>query len=615
MCGILAAISDRWAKDFGAALDTLASRGPDDRGEWHDGPVHLGHRRLSVIDLTAAGHQPMLTTDGRYAITFNGEIYNFPALRKELETSGITMRGHSDTEVLLYGFAHWGGPALLKRLDGIFAFAVWDKREQTLFGARDRFGIKPLYYSTHDGLIVSSTLEPFWKFTGFPRRVHYPALRDYLCAQSVFVPDSILRDVRGLEQGCYFQWSMAGGRLTHGRYFDIPPAQPSDMSFEDLVDAVDVAIDESVRRQMVADVPLGAFLSGGIDSSLMVHYMAKHSSRPVKTFSVSFPGMGEYDESKYANMVAQQYGTEHFELTAHESTVEDFRNAAASLDQPLADPAFLPTKLISELTRQHVTVAISGDGGDELFGGYGRFLLDASAYPDKPSYRIRRKLLQLGLLPGSYTRRTLRGSDRVFWNRVRLGPWPKSRKDIYPLMQPEAYAQCEADRALDRWRTLMKRYDDEMTTEAMMRADLWTYLSDNCLVKTDRASMAHALEVRVPLLGNPVVDQVLAHPHDMKMHGGNLKAILKALADRYLQREVWDRPKHGFGVPLREYFATTWKDECEALLADCEKIAPFLNAKGIRWHWHRLKRGRDDARAVYTMLHFIAWARTHPLDP
>lgn len=614
MCGILAAISDRWAKDFGAALDALASRGPDDRGEWHDGPVRLGHRRLSVIDLSQAGHQPMLTADGRYAIIFNGEIYNYQSLRTDLLNAGYPIRGQSDTEVLLYGFAHWGGPGLLEKLDGIFAFAVWDKHEQQMFAARDRFGVKPLYYSTIDGLIISSTLEPFWRWRDFPKRVHYPALRDYLCAQSVFVPDSILRDVRGLEQGCYLQWSMAKREVRIGRYFDIPPAQPSDMSFTELVDAVDAAIDESVRRQLVADVPLGAFLSGGIDSSLMVHYMARHSTKPVKTFSVSFPGMGEYDESKYAQIVAQQYGTEHHELTAHESTVEDFRNAAASLDQPLADPAYLPTKLISQLTREHVTVAISGDGGDELFGGYGRFLLDASHYPDKPKYRFRRRLIEMGLLPGSFTRRTLRGSDRVFWNRVRLGPWRKSRKDIYPLLQPEAYAQCEAQAALARWRELVKRYDSEMTTEAMMRADLWTYLSDNCLAKTDRASMAHGLEVRVPLLGNPVVDQVLSHPWTMKMPGGNLKAILKALADRYLQREVWDRPKHGFGVPLREYFATTWKGECESLLADCPKIAPFLNARGVQWHWNRLKSGRDDARAVYTLLHFIAWARTHPLE-
>ncbi len=615
MCGILATIGESYAADFDAALDALATRGPDDRGVWTAADVRLGHRRLAVIDLTDAGHQPMSTADGRYTLVFNGEIYNFPDLRDELAAAGVSFRGHSDTEVLLHALAVWGAQETLPRLDGMFAFAFWDAAEQTITAARDRFGIKPLYYSEHGGFAIASTLAPFWKFRNFPKNVSYPALRDYLCAQSVFVPDSILRAARGLEQGCWIRWSRPTRKLEHHRYFDIEGPGPTDMSFEDLVDAADAAIDESVRRQMVADVPLGAFLSGGIDSSLLVHYMAKHSGRPVKTFSVSFPGLGDYDESRYAKMAAEQFATEHHELQAHERTVEDFQHVAATFDQPLADSAFLPTIAISELAREHVTVAISGDGGDELFGGYPRYLHTQDTWPDKPKYKLRRKLLAMGLLPGSYTRRTLRGQDRVFWARVRMGPWRGSRKDYHPALKPEVHAACEPDQALHRWKHLMLRYNGTMDCDPMMRADLWTYLSDNCLVKTDRASMAHSLEVRVPLLGNPVADLILPHHAEMKMHGGQLKAVLKALAARHVDRRVWDRPKHGFSTPTRRYFTTSWRRASEQLVEECEKYVPFFDRRGIRQRWNKVKRGRGDDLALYTWLLFIEWAKTHPIEP
>jgi asparagine synthase (glutamine-hydrolysing) len=421
--------------------------------------------------------------------------------------------------------------------------------------------------------------------------------------------------VHAVEPGCWLEWSADDRTLSHHRYFDIGPAEPTDMSFDDVVDATDQALGQSVRRQLVADVPLGAFLSGGIDSSLMVHYMAQHARGPVRTFSVGFPGMADYDESPAARAVAEMYDTEHHPLRADELTFEQFRRAAAVLDQPLADPALLPTLAISALTRQHVTVAISGDGGDELFGGYARFLETEDTWPDSTWQRLQRRAAAMGLISGKLIRRTLRGQDRVRWRRVRLGPWRRSRKDIRPLLQPDAWRQCEPNHALHRWMNLTLRYRDRMDADALMRSDLWTYLSDNCLAKTDRASMAHALEVRVPMLGNDVVDRVLPLDASMKMPGGNLKAILKALAERYLDRSVWDRPKHGFSVPLRQYFATSWRQPCEALLADCAKLTPFFDERGIRRHWRKVQHGRGDARAMYTMLLMIAWAATHPIDP
>lgn len=612
MCGVLVTIGERWSNDFEAALDTLTSRGPDDRGVWADGDVRLGHRRLSIIDLSHAGHQPMSTPDGRYHITFNGEIYNFTDLRRDLEAEGVAFTGHSDTEVLLHAVARWGVNETLPRLDGMFGFAVWDATKQTLIAARDRFGIKPLYYSTVDGMIVSSTLAPFWKLRDFPRKLHYPALRDYLAAQSVFTPDAILRDVHALPQGAVLRWSRKTGEKHVESFWDIPPAQPTDLTFDEIADRCDAALAESVRRQLVSDVPVGAFLSGGIDSSLMVYYMQQCSRQPVRTFSISFPGLEKYDEARYARLAAEQMGTQHVELSASEADFDTFRKLAAELDQPLADPALLPTMALSELTRQHVTVAISGDGGDELFGGYDRFLQTEDLWPDRRRHQLCRALLNMGLLPRQLFSKGLRGRDRVLWQRVRLGPWPRSRKAIEPLLSPDAYAQCDIDRTLHRWRDLTLRYGSGMGSDALMRSDLWTYLSDNCLVKTDRASMCSSLEVRVPILGNPVVDAVLPLHADLKMAGG-LKPILKALAGRHIDPRVWDRPKHGFSVPLKRYFNTTWKSGCEQLISESRDIAPFINHAALQRQWDRTINGRGDARVTYTLLLLIEWLRTHPV--
>lgn len=648
MCGILGMIGTGFAGRgaaldpdavFAAALDTLVSRGPDDHGLYRQNAsdnghadVRLGHRRLSIIDL-AGGHQPMATPDGRHVIVFNGEIYNFPDLRQQLEAAGASFRSHSDTEVLLHGYAHWGGEDLVARLDGIFAFAVYDTRTHTLFIARDRFGIKPLFYSERPSeggrpeLVFASTLAPFWKLPGLPRRLNPYALRDFLAAQSIFAPDTILRNVHALPPASWLRYDIAQSRLTLGRYWDIPPATDQPMAFDDLVRQTDTALRESVRRQLVADVPLGAFLSGGIDSSLMVHYMRQAGADPLRTFSVAFKAGHRYDESPYAKQVAEQFGCEHTVFPAAGIDADDLTAAIAGLDQPMADPAYLPTLALSKLTRQFVTVAISGDGGDELFGGYPRFLRGADTFPTSMTARVLGRLIDLGLLPAALRRRTLSGMDRLLWERVRLGPFAGTRKDMAALLSPELADACAIDHTLALWRDQLQQTREPGNTDSLMRADLWTYLADNCLVKTDRASMAHRLEVRVPLLGNPIVDLVLPQPASVKLHGRNrdnrrnqeaeqpvLKAVLVELAHRHLPREVWDRPKHGFSVPLKDYFAGPWRTRGDDWVARAPALAPFLNAQAIAHRWSQAKQGRGDMRVMYTLLVLLGWLDTHPLE-
>lgn len=614
MCGIVGMIGRRWADDFPQAVASLARRGPDDQGVWQRDDARLGHRRLSVIDLEG-GHQPMATDDGRYRIVFNGEIYNFQALRQRLEQRGVRFTTRSDTEVLLKGYVAWGGQELLPQLDGMFAFAVWDSQNRKLFAARDRFGVKPFVYSTVDGFVFGSTLEPFWSLKGFPRRLNYEALRDYLASQSVMAPMTILRDVLALEPAGWLEWDDHARSCRTGRYWDIPDPQSEPLSVDELTQAADAALRESVKRQLVADVPLGAFLSGGVDSSLMVYYMSVAGTGNVKTFSVRFAEGDGYDESRYAKIVAQRFGCEHHEIEAEQIDAATFLDTVQSLDQPLADPAYLPTAVLSRHTRQAVTVAVSGDGGDEIFGGYGRYFEDESRYPPGGFWRGLHRVVEMGLLPAGLLRHTLRGGARVLWDRIRLGPYNVGRKSLKNILKPDAWQACLPQQTLQRWQDQVLRWRGVMDTDSLMRGDLWTYLSENCLVKTDRASMHHSLEVRVPMLGNPVVDLVLPQPASVKT-GQGPKAILQLLAQRHLPREVWDRPKHGFSVPLKRYFQGPWRAFCEPWVHEAARLAPFLEPRAVQAHWENIvNRGRGDNRVMYTLIVLLAWMEKHKVEP
>lgn len=603
MCGIFGLINTPWRASAPAALAALGTRGPDETKLVDLGPALFGHTRLAVIDI-AGGRQPMRSPNGRYTVLFNGEIYNFRELRAELEAKGYAFATRSDTEVLVHGFAEWG-ERLLPRLDGMFAFTVWDARAQVLFAARDRMGIKPFFYSTAAGFAFASTLAPFLRLEGFPRGLDYRALRDYLAFQVPLAPHSFLAAVRQLPPASLLTWNAAGGNVEIRRYWEIPRSDDRAWDRDAVTASVDAALAESVRRQLVADVPLGAFLSGGIDSSLMVHYMARAGARPLKTFSMRF-AESDFDETRYAQTVAERFGTEHHVLDAPTIDGAGFAAAIRDLDQPLADPAYVMTHALARLTRAHVAVAVSGDGGDELFGGYARFLEDESAFPRRPGQDLMRRLVESGWLPGALLRRTLYGRDRVFYRRVEVGPWPVSRKSLARYLAPDAWGRCEPGHTLGLWRNLAVAGGGNMDTASLMRADLWTYLSENCLAKTDRASMAHGLEVRVPMLGNPVLDAVLGWPAQVHFdpHG---KAILRELARRYLPAAVWDRPKHGFSVPLRQLFSTAWRDAADDVLSRAGAIAPFINADHVRALWRAARAGRGSRRLAYTFVVLLIW--------
>jgi asparagine synthase (glutamine-hydrolysing) len=610
MCGILGLIDTPWRASAAAALRTLRTRGPDESVVQDFGGARFGHTRLAVIDI-AGGHQPMQSPDGRYVLVFNGEIYNFHALRGELEALGYRFATRSDTEILLHGYAAWG-ERLVPRLDGMFAFAIWDTRDRSLFAARDRLGVKPFFYSTANGFAFASTLRPFLSLDGFPRRLDYEALRDYLASQSAHAPHSFLLDVRQLPPASQLRWDSATKRLDLRCYWNIPEPSASMPDREELLERVDAALARSVRSQLVADVPLGAFLSGGIDSSLMVHYMAQAGANPLKTFSLRFDEEA-FDETPHALAVARRYGSEHHPLDAPAIDGDRFAAAIADLDQPLADPAYVMTHALSQLTRAHVTVAISGDGGDELFGGYARFREEETSFPYRFGQKSLRRLVDAGCLPGALLRRTLYGRERLFYRRVEVGPWRTSRKSLARYFAPDGASRCVPEQTLARWRELTLSFGGKMDTASLMRADLWSYLSENCLAKTDRASMAHSLEVRVPMLGNDVLDTVLTLPARAHI-GAENKMLLRELARRHLPETVWRRPKHGFSVPLQALFNGAWRGVCEHAVHRTAEIAPFLDASQIRRVWSGARRGRASRRLAYTFVVLLLWIERHGVN-
>lgn len=610
MCGILLAIGDAFRADFDQALAALKSRGPDAREALAHGHALLGHARLAVIDVTG-GRQPMTAANGLLAMVYNGEIYNFVALRRELETAGHAFATRSDTEVLLTGYLHWG-ESVVERLDGMFAFAIHDQGDGSVFIARDRLGIKPLFWGEHgNGLVAASTLAPFFAFHAFPRKLDAEGLRDYLAFQTPLAPHTLVRDIHALAPGACLRWRPGSGASLR-QWWTIPDATERVPGHEALASETDRLLAQAVKDQLVADVPLGAFLSGGIDSSLVVHYMAQAGARPLKTFSVRFAEAG-FDESPAARAVAERYDTEHHVLDAPQLTADTLAAALGDLDQPLADPAYVPTWALSRLTRQHVTVALSGDGGDELFGGYPRFLDTADKHPDSAAKRLLRAMLRYGLAPASLTRRALAGSDLLLYRRVELGDYPGSRKDLRRYLAPDIATASRPQATLELWRELAFRHGN-YGRGALLRADLWTYLSENCLAKTDRASMAHGLEVRVPLLANALQDRMLKLPAEVHFDAGGGKALLRVLARRHLPEAVWNREKHGFSVPLRTNFAGPWRTWCEAQVAATTMRAPWLDAPAVEALWRETRDGRGNVRLLYAVVVLLAWLETHALD-
>jgi asparagine synthase (glutamine-hydrolysing) len=555
-----------------AMIATLRHRGPDDEGVWTDGRAGLAHARLSIIDLSPAGHQPMGSADESVWITFNGEIYNFIEIRRELEAAGYPFRSRSDTEVIVNGWHAWG-PKIFSRLHGMFALAIWDRRSQRLVLARDRIGKKPLYYApTAEAFLFGSEIKALLAWPGVPRAPDLLAIDRYLTLGYVPAPHTAFAGVRKLPAAHYLVIdARAGGGFTEPeivRYwrFPSPRAMRRHRRVADLRSELVARLEDAVRLRLVSDVPLGAFLSGGVDSSAVVAMMARIGSGTVKTFSIGFSAR-QYDETHYARMVAQRYSTEHQELVIEPDAVTVLPRLVWHYGEPFADPSAIPTYYVSEMARQKVTVALSGDGGDECFFGYNRYraMRLVSRLDRSPQWSRTGLERLLGLAPRSMQRRfkvpRIRGvlqapkgqsCRRYAFTIVAFTDCDK-KHGYSELMQTQRESS-----ALD----LLEPYfaeTDSLVVGANW-ADLHTYLPDDLMVKVDVASMAHGLESRSPLLDHVLMEWAAGIPEEIRMARGVTKALFKSAMEPYLPAEVLYRPKKGFSLPVDQWFRSDLKE-------------------------------------------------------
>lgn len=659
MCGLTGLIDpqrrdgDALSGIVGTMTGRLRHRGPDSGGVWTDDELGLGlgHRRLSIVDLSAEGHQPMLSASGRYVIVFNGEIYNFAAMRSELAIVGSAYRGHSDTEVLLTAIEHFGLDGALERAVGMFALALWDRKERKLHLARDRIGKKPLYYGwAGKSFVFASELKAIAAHPNFTPAVNRDALTAYFRYQYVPAPHSIWQGIHKLPAGhrltidpadlfrndrislpdqavCY--WSMKEASESGA-------AQPFMDGPEEALDLLEATLSQAVAERMIADVPLGSFLSGGVDSSLIVAMMQAQSRDPVKTFTIGF-NEGFYDEAAAAREVARHIGTDHTEFTV---TPGDALSIIPSLseiyDEPFADPSAVPTAQICKLARTKVTVCLSGDGGDEVFAGYGRYAL---------ATRLGERFERVPRWLRSVAGRGMTG--------VPVGVWDAALQGIAGRALPGLRGGISGDR-VHKLASLMGAGDGDALYHAlislnrdpenlvrhgreplspftdpaqaselanplhrMMYRDTISYLPDDILVKVDRASMAVGLEVRAPLLDHRVIEMAWRMPPAMLNMDGRGKWPLRQLFDRYLPAEFRERPKQGFSVPIAEWLRGPLRDWADDLFDGVRmEDDGLLNPAPVRKMWaEHLSGNRNWAAHLWTVAMFQSWRRRWLADP
>ena len=619
-----------------AMADRLRHRGPDDGGVWVDADagIALGHRRLAIVDLSPAGHQPMRSASGRWVLVYNGEIYNHHELRRELDAGGAAPPwcGSSDTETLLAAIDAWGVDGALRRSRGMFALAAWDRSERSLWLARDRIGEKPLYYGWQgDTFLFGSELKALRAHPAFEAGVDRGALALLLRHSYVPGPYTIYSGIRKLPPGSWI-------RLRHGERHTLPEAywslaevaerglsDPFPGSEAEALDELERLLGAAVQSQMVADVPLGALLSGGIDSSLVASLMQANSSRPVRTFTIGFDEK-VYDEAAHARAVAAHLGTEHTELRLSASdALRLIPQLPVMYDEPFADSSQLPTHLAMKLARQHVAVALSGDAGDEFFGGYNRYLVGPSVWRQMARVPARlRPVIAAGLtavpasvlnglmgplarragvgLPGDKAHklgqrmRNVQGIDDLYVALVT--EWPG---DEFPAREAPIPPSLLQDRA--RW----PRLTDPVAR--MMALDAMTYLPDDVLVKVDRAAMAVSLETRAPFLDRDVMEFAWRLPMSMKLRHGKGKWILRSLLDRHVPRALIDRPKMGFAIPIDDWLRGPLRDWAEGLLDESRLVGEgYLASRVIRATWEQHLRGEGSfGNRLWAVLMFQAW--------
>jgi len=619
--------------------DTLLHRGPDDCGTWVDAEagIALGHRRLSIIDLSPLGHQPMISADGRYAIAFNGEIYNFLELRRELEHLGYSFRGHSDTEVMLAAFSQWGLEAAVKRFSGMFAFALWDRQERSLHLGRDRLGEKPLYYGwVGSTFLFGSELKALRRYPAWQAEIDRNALALFMRHNYIPEPYSIYKNIYKLPPGTTLTLSQADNRTLPQPvyYWSAKSIAESGLdnqfsgSEAEAIDYLDQLLRDAIRQQMVADVPLGAFLSGGVDSSTVVALMQAQSTQPIKTFTIGFHE-DSYNEAPYAKAVAQHLQTDHTELYVKPKEVFDVIPKLPSLyDEPFAAPSQIPTFLMAQLARQQVTVTLSGDAGDELFAGYNRYFwgrkiwqrigwipsglrnLVANSITTVSPQTWDNGFASLGsLLPSSLKQPN--PGDKLHKLAEVLGvesPEAMYRQLVSHWKTPEALVigSTEAPTVLtdaQQWANLSD------FTERMMYLDMVTYLPGDVLTKVDRATMGVSLESRVPFLDPRVVEFAWTVPLSMKIRNGKGKWLLRQVLYKYVPPSLIERPKMGFGIPIDSWLRGPLRDWAESLLNEHRlKQEGFLHSQPIRQKWQEhLSGDRNWQYYLWDVLMFQAW--------
>ena len=526
--------------------DLLAHRGPDDAGLYRSGPVGLGHRRLSIIDLSAAGHQPMGSADQSVWITYNGECYNHRVFIGELEGRGYRFRSGSDTETLLYLYQECG-PDFLTKLDGMFALAIWDARRRRLLLARDRLGIKPLfYYHDREHLVFASELKSLLADRSVPSDLSDAALADFLHLMSIPDPEGIFRGVRKLLPGHYLL--VEGGRIREEPYWEVPMAEPARaIGLEAASQEFETVFRRAVTSHLLADVPVGAFLSGGVDSSAVVAMAARSSAKPMMTFASTFRGLSDFDESPFARQVGTLYGTEHHEFDLTPQLVESLPRIVWHADEPFAISSAMPLYFLAQLARQHVKVVLTGDGGDELFAGYTWRHTEFQG-----SWRWRRlaRWLLDGLLGRGGRGSVVEGSPSGVDEQYVRSFCCYQDEDLDSLLTPEA-----AERVRRAWSgNITQRYYDRFTNADQLRRKLYTDLKSTLvsemLTKVDRMTMASGLEARVPFLDHHLVEWAFQIPSAHKIKGREGKLLVKKAMERHLPSELLYRPKHGFNVPM-----------------------------------------------------------------
>lgn len=604
--------------------DSIRHRGPDDNGTWVDpeAGIALGFRRLAILDLSPLGHQPMLSSNERFVIVFNGEIYNFAEIRVELSNLGHSFRGGSDTEVMLAGVVEWGVLEAVRRLNGMFAIALWDRQERTLHLVRDRMGIKPLHYGWINGeFLFGSELKSLFCHPSFQLEIDRNSLAGYLRNNYVPSPRSIYKDIYKVSPGTILSLNFSAEKpvetiQTYWSAYEIVEHGIQNQftgSSEDAIFELDSLLCESVKQRMVADVPLGAFLSGGIDSSLIVALMQSQNNRPVKTFSIGFNEQ-EYNEAHYAKVVAAHLGTDHTELYV---SSQDAMNVIPLLptlyDEPLADVSQIPTYLVSKLAREHVTVSLSGDGGDELFGGYSRY------------GRTQRMWNSTGWLPYGFRRMMSRISSNIAGLPMHAGLATKffflsevlSAEDLQKLYL-RLMSQWEHPEQLvihgNEPSTLLTNPEklpaNLKSIEKMMYIDLMTYLPDDILAKLDRASMGVSLEARAPFIDDHrVIEFAWRLPLEMKVRDGQGKWILRKILKRYVPEELTDRPKMGFGVPIDIWLRGPLREWAEELLNEKRmKEEGYLHPALVQKRWQEHKKNQKNWQyPLWNVLMFQAW--------